>query len=291
MCPEDWCEGSTAFDVTRALAPGSMLSHYRIEAEAGHGAFASVFRAHDTVLDRIVALKVFRPGRLPTASAALSEARSVAALNHPNVCTVFAVDDSEGDPIIVMEYLPGRTLSRILEAGAMPAGAATVVGRQIALGVGAAHRLGITHGDLKPANVMLTGEGVVKITDFGLARRRPRPGESEETEVWGAPGAGNIAGTPSYMSPEQCRGDPATPASDVFSFALVLYEMLTGRKAFTGENVLHVLNEIQKVDAERYAAEVPEPFARILRQSLAREASDRLMTMEMIAELLTQYEG
>src|SRR5262249_18185272 len=156
---------------------------------------------------------------------------------------------------------------------------------QIALGMAAAHRAGITHGDLKPANVILTGDGVVKLTDFGLARRRARPGESEETQEWDAAEKGQIAGTPSYMSPEHSRGDPATPASAVFSFALVLYEMLTGRRAFAADNVLQVLNEIRNVDPERCAAEVPEPFARILRTSLAREARDRLLTMDQIAEL------
>lgn len=291
MCPEDWCAGCATLDPTSALAPGSMISYYRIEAEVGSGAFASVFRARDTVLDRIVALKVFKPGKLPTLLGALTEARSAAALNHPNVCTVFAVDDSEGVPIIVMEYLPGRPLSTILQEGAIPPERAAGVGRQIALGMASAHRLGITHGDLKPANVMLTGEGVVKITDFGLSRREARPGESDETGDWVAAEAGKIAGTPSYMSPEQSRGDPAIPASDVFSFALVLYEMLTGRKAFAGKNVLQVLNEIQKIDSDHYAAEVPEPFAKILRESLARETSDRLLTMEKIAELLSQHEG
>lgn len=287
MCPEDWCVDCPTLDPTQGLVPGSMISHYRIEAEVGSGAFASVFRAHDTVLDRTVALKVFRPARLPTPLAALTEARSAAALNHPNVCTVFAVDDSEGVPIIVMEYLLGRPLSTMMQEGRLPPDQVAEVGRQIALGMAAAHGLGIAHGDLKPANVMLTDDGVVKITDFGLSCRVPRAEEREETQDWVAADAGKIAGTPSYMSPEQTRGDAATPASDVFSFAVVLYEMLTGRKAFAGENMLQVLNEIRNVDSARRSAEVPEPFAKIVRESLAREARDRRITMEKIAELLT----
>src|SRR5262249_14709911 len=157
-----------------------------------------------------------------TPQSALTEARAAAALNHPNVCTVFAVDDSEGVPIIIMEFLTGRPLSKILEDGALPPAQVAGLGRQLALGMAAAHKVGITHGDLKPANVMLTGEGVVKITDFGLARRAARPEDREATQVWTADGTGQIAGTPGYMSPEQSRGYPATPASDVFSFALVL---------------------------------------------------------------------
>src|SRR5262249_34533060 len=162
------------------------------------GAFASVFRAHDTVLSRTVALKVFSPGRLPTTLSALTEARAAAALNHPNVCTVFAVDDSEGVPVIVMEFLLGRPLSTILQHGALPPDQVRGIGRQLALGMAAAHKSGITHGDLKPANVMLTGEGVVKITDFGLARRVARPEESDQTQDWATDDAGKIAGTPSY---------------------------------------------------------------------------------------------
>jgi alkyl hydroperoxide reductase subunit AhpC/tRNA A-37 threonylcarbamoyl transferase component Bud32 len=291
MCPEDWSVGSAPLDPTQSLGPGSRISHYRVEAEVGRGAFASVFRAHDTLLNRTVALKVFSAGQLPATLSALTEARAAAALNHPNVCTVFAVDDSEGVPIIVMEFLLGRPLSAVLQHGAMPADQVAGIGRQLALGMAAAHALGITHGDLKPANVMLTGDGVVKVTDFGLSRRGARPGEVEETQEWTPDDAGKIAGTPSYMSPEQSRGDPATPASDVFSFAVVLYEMLTGRKAFAGDNVLQVLHEIRHVDPARYAAEVPEPFARVVRESMAREARDRLLTMEKIAELLAWPRG
>jgi alkyl hydroperoxide reductase subunit AhpC/tRNA A-37 threonylcarbamoyl transferase component Bud32 len=286
MCPEDWCIDSAPLDPTQMLGPGRMISHYRIEAEVGRGAFASVYRARDMVLHRTVALKVFQPGKLPTPLAALTEARAAAALNHPNVCTVFAVDESAGAPIIVMEFLLGRPLSTLLEDGAMPPDRAAAIARQIALAMASAHRLGITHGDLKPANVMLTGEGFVKITDFGLARRKKVADDREATLVWSATELGKIAGTPSYMSPEQSRGDLASPASDVFSFAVVLYEMLTGRQAFVGEDVPHVFQEIRGVQPDRYAAEVPEPFAGILRGALTQEAGARVMTMERIVELL-----
>jgi alkyl hydroperoxide reductase subunit AhpC/tRNA A-37 threonylcarbamoyl transferase component Bud32 len=286
MCPEDWCPDCPPLDPTQALTAGRMISHYRIEEEVGKGAFASVFRARDMVLHRTVALKVFRHGKLPTPLAALTEARAAAALNHPNVCTVFAVDESAGTPIIVMEFLLGRPLSTLLEDGALSPERAAAVGRQIALGMASAHRLGITHGDLKPANVMLTGDGIVKITDFGLSSRRKVADDRDATQVWSAAELGKIAGTPSYMSPEQSRGAPATPASDVFSFAVLLYEMLTGRQAFTGADVLQLFHEIQNVRAERYAAEVPEPFGRILRGALMADAAERVMTMDGIVEVL-----
>jgi eukaryotic-like serine/threonine-protein kinase len=286
MCPEDWCADCAPLDPTRSLVPGSMISHYRIEGEVGRGTFGSVYRARDTALDRLVAVKVFNPGSLASSLVVLTEARAAAALNHPNVCTIFAVDDSEGAPFIAMEYVAGQPLSGLLQGKALPPEQGARVGRQVALGMAAAHALNIVHGDLKPANILLSADGVVKITDFGLSRRAEGSGDSEKTVDWPPPGAGKIAGTPLYMSPEQTRGEPVTPASDVFTLGVVLHEMLTGRKAFAARNVLQVLHQIRTVDPNRWAAEVPAPFDRILRGALLPEASDRLLTMGQIAELL-----
>jgi eukaryotic-like serine/threonine-protein kinase len=286
MCPEDWCTDCEPLDPTRALVPGNMLGHYRIEAEVGQGSFAAVYRAHDTLLDRPVALKVFKAGSPSPPLAILAEARAAAALNHTNVCTIFAVDDSEGVPVIAMEYVDGQPLSVLLEDGALAPARAADLGRQIALGMAAAHALGVVHGDLKPSNLLVTRGGVVKITDFGLSRRAAPPRTSDETQVWVAAEDGRIAGTPGYMSPEQSRGEPVTPNTDVFSLGAVLYEMLTGKQAFDGDNVLQVLDQIRNVDADAYAAEVPEPFRAILRQSFVRDARERGITMERIAEML-----
>jgi alkyl hydroperoxide reductase subunit AhpC len=286
MCPEDWCTDSETLDPARALVPGNMFAHYRIEAEVGQGTFAAVFRAHDIVLDRPVALKVFKAGGAPSSPAILAEARAAAALNHPNVCTIFAVDDSEGTPVIAMEYVDGQPLNVMLRAGALAAALVADLGRQIALGMAAAHGLGIVHGDLKPANLLVTHGGVVKITDFGLSRRAALPPDGEKTQDWVFADEGKIAGTPAYMSPEQSRGEPVTPKSDVFTLGAVLYEMLTGRPAFIGENVLRVLDQIRNVAPDRYAAEVPEPFCDILHGSFVREARDRSLTMDRIAEML-----
>jgi serine/threonine protein kinase len=263
-----------------------MVSHYRIEEEVGQGTFGSVFRALDTVLDRTVAVKVFKPGSLATPLAVLTEARAVAALNHPNVCTVFAVDDSEGLPLIAMEYVDGRPLSVLLQDRELSPEQAARVARQIALGMAAAHAQGIVHGDLKPANILLTADGQAKITDFGLSRRAGASRDPEKTQDWEPSDPSNIAGTPSYMSPEQTQGEPITPASDVFTFGVIFYEMLTGRKAFIANNVLQVLHQIRTVDPHRYAAEVSEPHAGILRASLIGPRSARLITMGEIAELL-----
>ena len=285
MCPEDWCADCATLDPTQLLMPGSFIGHYRIETEVGSGGFASVFRAFDTTLQRTVALKVLKPDSLPAPHAALTEARSAAALNHPNVCTVFAIDNSEGVPIIAMEYMDGPSLTRMLEQGPMSSQSAASIGCQIALGMGAAHDLGIAHGDLKPANIMLTGDGVAKITDFGLSRRLEVPGEDDDTLV-GEDGS-KLSGTPSYMSPEQTRGEPVTAESDVFSLGATLFEMVIGERAFTGENVLQVLNQIGNVDPDQYASRVPDPFAGILREALVRDVRDRSITMKQIAAQLT----
>ena len=174
LCREDWMADGQPIDPFQVIRPGSYFSHYQIEAEAGSGTFAKVFRARDLQLDRSVALKVFKPDCPVTPSAALAEARAAAALNHPNLCTIYAVDDSAGVPIISMEFIAGESLSKAIRPGE----SLLSISRQIASGMAAAHAAGIVHGDLKPENVMVTAEGVVKVLDFGLARRRARNNSS-----------------------------------------------------------------------------------------------------------------
>ena len=175
-----------------------------------------------------------------------------AALNHPNLCTIYAVDDSAGVPIISMEYIAGQPLSKAIRPGQLPAGSLLSITRQIASGMAAAHAAGIVHGDLKPENVMVTAEGVVKVLDFGLARRlrRGRMVRPDETAELGLAEAGDgLFGTPRYLSPEQVRGEPATHSSDVFSLGILFYELSTGTPAFPGEHLLVVLDQIRSVDS------------------------------------------
>jgi eukaryotic-like serine/threonine-protein kinase len=287
MCPEDWCTDCETLEPARHLVPGNMFAHYRIAAEVGVGTFATVFQAYDTVLDRDVALKVFNSNTAMSSPKILAEARAAAALNHQNVCTIFAVDDSEGVPVIVMEYVDGQPLNVMLQSGALVATQVADLGRQIAQGIAAAHAIGIVHGDLKPANLLVTNTSAVKITDFGLSRRAAYAKDGEKTVRWASVDDAKIAGTPAYMSPEQSRGEPVTPMSDVFSLGVVLYEMLTGQPAFAGGNLLQILEQIRNVTPDSYVSKVPEPFATILRGALVREARDRAITMGRIAEMLS----
>lgn len=286
LCPSEWTVGERTLDPTRALRSGSQISHYRIDDELGSGTFATVYRATDLTLQRSVALKVLKPDAPAPASAVLAEARSTAALNHPNICTVFAVDDSEGVPIIAMEYAQGEPLSRMLAAGPIAVDRVRRIARQLASGVAAAHDSGIVHGDLKPENVIVGDGDAVKILDFGLARRdrRAELDPYAETAVLGVAEIAGIYGTPGYMAPEMVRGVPASNASDVFAFGVVLYELLTGRKAFPGENVPQILERIRHVDPNSLAAEVPRPLDALLRRCLVREPEERTISMAEIAE-------
>jgi alkyl hydroperoxide reductase subunit AhpC len=290
LCAAGWEIGDPNLDPTQVLGPGSMIAHYRIEAPIGSGTFATVFRARDLTLRRTVALKVLKSHAPITPGAALAEARAAAALSHPNICTVFAVEESEGVPIIAMEHVRGRTLNRVLERdGALSPVRAAMVARQIALGMATAHAQGIVHGDLKPENVMVADGDLIKILDFGLARRASKQitVDPDETIVHGvAEAVEGIFGTPSYMSPEQAHGEPATAASDVFALGSILLEMLTGSKAFPGANLLQVLARIRAVDPRQLAAGVPERFSDLLRRLLAADLSQRTITMAEVAERL-----
>ncbi|MEX2111649.1 MAG: protein kinase [Pirellulales bacterium] len=285
LCPENWSRENTTIDPTQSLGPNSVVGQYRIEAQIGSGTYGVVFRARDTTLERHVALKIFRPGN-SLSRRMLDEARAAAALNHPNVCTVYAVDDSDGISMIVMEHVAGLPLKKCIENGKLPLDEVLSTTRQIALGMASAHAHKIVHGDLKPANIMVTGDGLVKIMDFGLARRDPLNAPTAETGSWSTASSNGLSGTPDYMSPEQARGELATSQSDVFALGLAIYEMTTGQKAVRAGGLLSVLKQIDSLDANRYAQGMPEPLATILRRALATEAPKRDITMAEIAELL-----
>ena len=286
LCQAERQRGEPGLDASRELGPDRVLGPYRIEAELGGGSFGTVFRARDLTLDREVALKVLRPGSPVPPAALLAEARAAAALSHPNVCTIHAVDSSLGAPMIVMEYVAGRSLSQLLEYGAVPRQQVAALGQQVALGMAAAHAHGVVHGDLKPANVLVTATGTAKIVDFGMARRGIRQPRGDETALWEPNPAGGLSGTPAYMAPEQARGEAATPASDVFSLGVILYELLTGRRARQEGNLLEILHGIGREDLTSLLHGIPAPFGELLRLALANMPERRRISMAQIAALL-----
>jgi serine/threonine protein kinase len=217
-----------AFDSSE-LSPGQSIAHYRIEDKLGRGGMGVVYRAEDLNLGRPVALKFLAPEMASDPSAVnrfQRESRTASALNHPNICTVYSVEEFHGQPVIVMELLEGRTLESLLSAGPLPAPRAVPLALQMAAALEAAHRRGIVHRDLKPANVMVTEFGV-KVLDFGLAKWSVTDGCAAVREVTQA---GSIAGTPNYMAPELFLGQPADARSDLYALGAVLLEMLTGSR-------------------------------------------------------------
>lgn len=284
LCPGEREIGESPLDVISILEPNRVIGQYEVEEELGSGAFGKVFRARDRLLDRTVALKVLRSSDGVTTESLLAEARAAAALSHANVCTMHAIDTSNGAAMIVMEYVAGQPLSTRLESGALDPATAQSFARQIALGMAEAHAAGVVHGDLKPANLMVTPADAIKIMDFGLARRVLPPAPDGETLVL-TPSA-SLFGTPGYMAPELTRGETATPASDVFALGLILYEMLTGRPAVSGSTILDVLRQIEQFDVERFVVEVPERFADLLRAALVAQANERRISMREIAQQL-----
>jgi serine/threonine protein kinase len=289
MCPSGWGLGDAVLDPTRLLEPGRVVAQYRIERRLGEGSFASVFLAVDETLQRRVALKVLRPGVGARPRALLDEARVAAGLNHPNICTVYSIDESDGVPLIAMEYLDGVRLDRLIASGRLTIAEAVEIARQVALGMAAAHEAGVVHGDLKPQNILVDSSGLAKIVDFGLARRVEHPADPMETvDHDDLSASAGLTGTPGYMAPEQVRGEPSSMASDLFAMGSILFELLTGRPTIQAKTILQALDAIRRIDPEPLAAQVPAPFAPIVRTALEPEPSRRTLTMREIGEQLPQ---
>src|SRR5271154_427378 len=233
------------------LTTGSRLGPYEITAAIGAGGMGEVYRARDTQLGRDVAIKVLPsflsadPDRLRRFE---QEARAAAALNHPNILVVFQLGTHDGVPYLVSELLEGSTLREPLQRGAVPIRKAIDYGVQIASGLAAAHEKGIVHRDLKPENVFVSKDGRVKILDLGLARLLPQRGEVEVNAptISDLTDPGTVMGTVGYMSPEQVRGKPADHRADIFAFGAMLYEMLSGQRAFRGETAADTMSAILK---------------------------------------------
>jgi len=270
-----------------ALPSGKKLGPYQIESLIGAGGMGEVYRAHDSRLNRTVAIKV-----LPASFSAdrerlqrfAQEARAAAALNHPNIVSIFDIGEEQGSPYVVSELLEGETLRELLRNGPLPTRRVTDYGTQVAKGLAAAHEKGIVHRDLKPENLFLTSDGRVKILDFGLAKlTQPESpsGSGDASTVQVATETGMVLGTAGYMSPEQVRGKPADHRSDIFSFGAILYEMISGKRAFHGESAADTMSAILKEEIPELTEtgrQVPPGVERIVRHCLEKLPAQRFQS-------------
>ncbi len=270
---------------------GKQFGPYIVLAPIGSGGMGDVYRARDEQLGRDVAIKVLpshyssdrdRRARIE------SEARMLAALNHPHIGAIYGLEDVDGCPALVLELVEGETLAERIAKGPLPLARALVIARQIAEALNAAHERGIIHRDLKPANIKITSDDVVKVLDFGLAKFASAASEgplglgagSGATQARTTPGtrAGVILGTIAYMSPEQATGRAADTRTDLWAFGVVLLEMLTGRPVFIGETDTEVLESVRRAEPDLTALpdETPAPIRRLLRRCLEKDRTRRL---------------
>jgi serine/threonine protein kinase len=275
---------------------GATLGGNRIIEKLGEGGMGVVYKAHDTRLDREVAIKV-----LPEALAAdrerrarfEREARLLAALNHPNIAAIYGLEEAEGKPYLVLELAGGLTLAERLHEGPLPVDETLDICRQIAEGLEAAHEKGIIHRDLKPANIKITPDGKVKILDFGLAKAfqgetAPAHTSKSSTLTEQMTRVGVILGTAAYMSPEQAKGRPVDKRTDIWAFVCVLYECLTGRRAFEGETVTETLAAILKGEPDWNAlpASTPWIMTELLRGCLRKDPKERFHDVGDVRSLI-----
>jgi serine/threonine protein kinase/Flp pilus assembly protein TadD len=289
--------------MNKELSPNSTLSHYRIVSKIGAGGMGEVYLAEDTKLDRQVALKIL-PKEFAEDNDRMNrfvrEAKSASALNQPNIITIHEIGETNGTHFITSEYIQGETLHELLQQRSLDLKTTLDVAIQVASALNAAHKAGIIHRDIKPENVMIRPDGLVKILDFGIAKlseerrgdgeTRGR-GEDQETRIAVSPrlpisaspktDPGMIIGTANYMSPEQARGKEVSAQSDIFSFGIVLYEMVTGQRAFKGENALDVIGAIlhkEPTPLRQLSPELPNEIERIINKTLRKGPDARYQT-------------
>src|SRR5713226_1894033 len=264
------------------------ISHYEMQEEIGHGGMGRVWKAYDTMLDRTVVLKLLAPELMSEEDSRkrfLREARLASALDHANICTIFEIAEADSQYFIAMQHVPGRTLKKVIAGKPLSLDSVFSIALQVGDALAVAHAKGIVHRDIKSSNIIITPRGQAKVLDFGLAKLLTEKGRVEtvdELTRLGAP-----LGTPSYMSPEQAKGERADHRSDIFSFGVVLYEMATGKLPFPGQtnvDVMHaVLHETQKPAAQAND-KLPSDLSKIIDNALAKEPAERYQAMQLMLE-------
>jgi tetratricopeptide (TPR) repeat protein/predicted Ser/Thr protein kinase len=257
---------------------GRTVSHYKILARLGGGGMGVVYKAHDEKLDRAVALK-FLPHHVGHTDAQrkrfLREARATSALDHPNICTIYDIDETnDGQTFIAMGFCEGEPLDKVIERGGLPIEKAVDIAKQVAGGLASAHAKGIVHRDIKPANIIVTGEGGVRIIDFGIAKLSGQTAVTRE---------GTTVGTVVYMSPEQAQGGDVDHRTDIWALGAVLYEMVTGKPPFAADHQAAVLYKILNDDPASVVSlrgETPGRLAEIIRRALHKDSAGRFASME-----------
>src|SRR6266487_407896 len=281
-----------------SLTSGTKLGPYEIQSPLGAGGMGEVYRARDTRLGRDVALKIL-PESFARESDRLhrfeQEARAVAALNHPNILAIFDTGQNNGSPFLVSELLEGETLRSVLDRGAIQQRKTIDYGVQIAQGLAAAHEKGIVHRDLKPENIFVNKDGRIKILDFGLAKLAQKSAVADGVTLTSShTAAGVVMGTASYMAPEQVRGEAADPRTDIFAFGAVLYEILSGTRAFRRDTPAETMTAVLKEDPP----EISDPghplspaLDRIVRRCLEKDANQRFQSAKDLSFAMSALSG
>ncbi|MHC4119026.1 MAG: protein kinase domain-containing protein [Planctomycetota bacterium] len=278
-------EGSTVIDLV-----GQRLGDFEVTEAIGHGGMGVVFKARDTKLDRDVAVKALPADLLPNSLAQdrfLREAKTLAALNHPNVAAIYEMVEQDDHCYLILEYVPGKTLTEHVAQTRLTTGEVLVIAWQIVEALSAVYEKGIVHRDLKPGNVKITPEGRVKVLDFGLAKSATIERTEADTAITQP---GRVLGTPAYMSPEQVRGKPTGHSSDIWSFGCVVYEMLTGRPPFEGETVSDVAARIleREPDWGMLPRHLPEDIRNIIERCLQKDPRQRFQSASDLAYALKE---
>jgi TolB-like protein len=272
-------------------ASGQKIGAYVLLEKLGSGGLGEVWKARDPRLNRVLALKFIHAPRQGSSAPRelLHEARAASALNHPNIVTIFEIGESQETTFLAMEFVEGETLRRRMQHSAVPLEEALDIATQAAAGLAAAQTQGLVHRDLKPENIMLRADGYVKLVDFGLAKLLPGATTTTDGDAETTPPtqSGQLVGTLTYMSPEQARGRAVTGASDVFSFGIVLYELLTGEHPFRAESVMDTLSAILNQEPKPVHARtpaVPRQVSDVVARALQKEPERRYSSAGELAE-------